>query len=104
MSSTCRGRISRLWKAKGFTVQHRQRDLIVDIAVELICSFSVDRSQPLVLPQRRIFIFQFEAIFWLGVVYLELKDKDSALRQHERLAAIDTERADKLYGYINNQI
>ena len=43
-----------------------------------------------------------EAIFGLGVVYLELKDKDAALEQHKRLVAIDIERADKLYRYIND--
>jgi TonB family protein len=45
-----------------------------------------------------------EAIFGLGVAYLELKDKDAALEQHKRLVAIDIERADKLYGYINDKI
>jgi len=45
-----------------------------------------------------------EAIFGLGVAYLELKDKDAALEQHKRLVAIDMERADKLYGHINNKI
>src|SRR5207249_3100330 len=45
-----------------------------------------------------------EAIFGLGVVYLELKDKDAALKQHQRLAALDIARADKLYDYINNKI
>jgi TonB family protein len=44
-----------------------------------------------------------EAILGLGVAYLELKDTDAALEQHRRLAAIDLERADKLYAYITNK-
>ena len=44
-----------------------------------------------------------EALLGLGVVYLELKDQDGALEQHRRLTAIDGERADKLYSYINNK-
>lgn len=43
------------------------------------------------------------AILGLGVAYLELKDKDAALEQHKRLAAIDIERADKLYAYITDK-
>ncbi len=45
-----------------------------------------------------------EAIFSLGVAYLELKDQDAAMEQHKRLAAIDEERADKLYNLIKNKI
>ena len=44
-----------------------------------------------------------EALLGLGVVYLELKDQDGALEQHRRLSALDVERADKLYSYINNK-
>jgi TonB family protein len=44
-----------------------------------------------------------EAIFGLGVAYLELKDKVAALEQHKKLAALDVERADKLYAYITNK-
>lgn len=43
------------------------------------------------------------AILGLGVAYLELKDKEAALEQHKRLAAIDMERADKLYAYITDK-
>jgi TonB family protein len=43
------------------------------------------------------------AILGLGVAYLELKDRDAALEQHKRLAAIDMERADKLYAYITDK-
>jgi tetratricopeptide (TPR) repeat protein len=44
-----------------------------------------------------------EANFGLGVAYLELKDKDAAPEQHKKLAAIDPERADKLYNYITDK-
>lgn len=44
-----------------------------------------------------------EAILGLGVAYLELKNQDAALEQHKKLAAIDIERADKLYAYITNK-
>ena len=44
-----------------------------------------------------------EAIFGLGVAYLELKDKNAALEQHKKLAALDIERADKLYAYITDK-
>jgi len=48
-------------------------------------------------------VIDSSAILGLGVAHLELKDRDAALEQHKRLAAIDMERADKLYAYITDK-